>query len=122
MNLRIFMSIASLLALAAPLVVAAWSVLRFFALAPSPEAKDEMSYYIVAYAGAIIVGFVGFLLAGICLDGLEFRPRWYLRSLCLIGILWLFYFPAGTIFGAGLLFYLLIQCRSKQSNKHAAPT
>src|SRR5687767_7526264 len=112
MKLRNYIAIASLVALAAPLPIAFWGgAFRFLTLTPAdvrtPEAKGMVTDYLLAYDGAILIGFVGFLLAGFCLDALGMRPRWYLRSLCVIGILWLFYYPAGTMFGAGLLFYLL---------------
>jgi hypothetical protein len=113
MKLRNYTAIASLIALAAPLPIAFWGAFRFLTLAPadvrSPDAKDMVSDYLLAYGGAILIGFVGFLLAGFCLDALGMRPSWYLRSLCIIGVLWLLYFPAGTMFGACLLFYLLMK-------------
>jgi hypothetical protein len=122
MKFRNCVAIASLLVLAAPLPVAFCHALLFFALTPDaslPGLHDKISGHLVGYISAISIGFVGFILAGFCLDGFGMRPRWYLRSLWVIGVLWLFYFPAGTVFGACLLFYLLMKGRSGKAGSEA---
>lgn len=111
MNFRSLLAIASLIALAAPLPFALWGAVEFLTMnaadASIPGAAGKLTRSMHAYGNAVIAAFPGFLLAGFCLDGLRLRPRWYLRSLAVIGVLWLFNFPGGTIFGGCLLFYLL---------------
>lgn len=111
MNFRNLLAFASLIALAAPLPLALWGALRLFTMttmdASAVDATSKLTDSLHAYGNAVIAAFPGFLLAGFCLDGLRLRARWYLRSLCVIGVLWLFNFPGGTMFGGTLLFYLL---------------
>ncbi len=110
MKIRNCLAAASLVVLAAPLAIAVVSALGISALAASdleqPAAKETLKSLLTAYFGAISIGFFGFFLAGICLDGRGMRNPWYLRSLWTLGVLWLFYFPVGSIFGACLLVYL----------------
>ncbi|GEP46396.1 hypothetical protein [Brevifollis gellanilyticus] len=118
MNLRTCAAIASLLLLAAPLAMAGWGaygMLTFTSKAVLiPGGKEVFMESFQTYFGAIFIGFLGFILAGICLDGLGMRDRWYLRSLTALGILWLFYIPAGTLFGIGLLVYLAFKQRAQR--------
>jgi hypothetical protein len=113
MNFRNLLAIGSLIALAAPLPLAFWGAVRLFTMtaadASAIGAADRLSSAMNAYGSAVVAAIPGSVLAGFCLDGLRMRPRWYLRSLCVIGFLWLFNFPAGTLFGGGLLFYLLVK-------------
>ena len=113
MIFRNLLAIASLFALAAPLPFALWGAAHLLMMnamdASAVDAAKKLTDSLHAYGNAVIAAFPGFILAGFCLDGLRHRPRWYLRSLCVIGVLWLFNFPGGTMFGGGLLFYLLMK-------------
>ncbi len=118
MNLRSFAAIVSLVLLAAPLMVAGWVAYQFLTMeigeAIEPIGEEVLVNGLQLYVGVILIGFLGFFLAGLCLDGLGMRPRWYLRSLTILGILWLFYIPAGTLFGIGLLVYLAFKQRAQK--------
>jgi|LauGreDrversion4_1035100.scaffolds.fasta_scaffold16604_6 ammonia channel protein AmtB len=59
----------------------------------------QISEDLSRYTGMLIIGMFGFVLAGICLDGMNERSKLYFFWLVTAVGFWLIYFPVGSIFG-----------------------
>jgi biopolymer transport protein ExbB/TolQ len=66
----------------------------------------EISIVFQATSIGMALAFVGFILILIALTGTKYRGRWFYRILWTISILWLLFFPIGTIVGIMTMLYL----------------
>lgn len=97
-----------------PLFGLAWSIMNFFKLKSKlygmdmASAKVEMSDTLMTFGSGVFIGFLGILILGICIDGLEYRPKWLFWCMFSLSVIWICYFPAGTILGLALLIYSIV--------------
>ncbi|MFZ2632993.1 MAG: hypothetical protein WA081_06065 [Desulfosalsimonadaceae bacterium] len=74
--------------------------------------REEILGSLYGIVGWPLLGYVGFILVAICLDGMKYRPRWFFWALLTLSVLWVFCLPAGPLLGLPLLIYLLIKKKS----------
>ncbi|MBI1929532.1 hypothetical protein HYR99_35460 [Candidatus Poribacteria bacterium] len=58
---------------------------------------------------SFIVALIGLVFICLALFGYKNRERWFFGSLTVLSILWLLYFPFGTLLGVGLLIFMLMK-------------
>jgi hypothetical protein len=94
-----------------PLFGVVWSALAFVMLGNQIHGMDEQAAkgtitgILMMFRAAVLPGFIGIMILGFCIDGAGFRPKWLFWWMAILGILWLFYFPVGTMVGLALVIY-----------------
>lgn len=85
----------------------------------------SISLYSTVAGSAIAM--VGLILILVALVGVRYRAPWFRTVLWILSVLWLLVFPIGTIFGIGVIVYLVNhktefteQCSASDSGKPAA--
>ena len=76
------------------------------------EVNDESAKNAIVSIGTKYVlsglsAMTGIIVLGICIDGMDYRPRWMFWSIVLLGLIWLPLYSAGTMLGAALLLYAI---------------
>jgi len=74
---------------------------------PDTVAKRVISGALNLHQLGALLGGLGIMILGFCVDGAEYRPKWLFWWMLILGMIWLFYFPAGTMVGLALLIYTL---------------
>ncbi len=85
--------------------------------------REEILASFYGIVGWPLLGFVGFIVVAICLDGMEYRAMWFFWALLTLSILWVLCIPAGPLLGLPLLIYLLIKKKTfgDLENRSAEP-
>lgn len=98
-------AIASLVLIAVPPLVARFTVSPLVEGTGAPDSVFGLLAVFSRFSLAVTVGSIGFILAGACLDGMKYRPAWYLICLAILGFAWIA-MPGGLWFGAAILIYV----------------
>mgnify|MGYP001474919397 CR=1 FL=1 len=116
-------SIVALVLLILPLLVLlpiALGMAGFLSNAGTMErgaAKGVLTGLLTAFSLAVLPGFLGLIFLGVSVDGMEYRPKWLFWWMLVLGVLWLLYFPAGSMVGIALLLYTIAN-RKKFGDTH----
>ncbi len=69
-------------------------------------------------SAGLTMGFTGAIVLALVIDGAEFRPKWLLLSMIVLGGLWCFFHPQGWMVGAPLMVYGALRLFQSLSARH----